>query len=238
MKGPLFSFYGAKWRTVPKYPVPGRSIVEPFAGSACYSSRYPDREVLLVERDPLLAALWRYLVRVSPEEIRQLPDLDRDSRADELQVCEEARWLIGFWMNTGGATPCHQFSAWFRKMSPRFSKKTLPEWWAARRERIAQDVAEIKHWRIFEGEWHEAPLLSDATYFVDPPYQRAGNRYRFAEVDYPKLAHYCQALHTSGNQVIVCENMGADWLPFRHLADVRASNKKSGARYSAEVVWP
>ena len=35
-------------------------------------------------------------------------------------------------------------------------------------------------------------------------------------------------------QVIVCENEGADWLPFSPLADVKATRPNSR---SIEVVW-
>jgi hypothetical protein len=48
---PFFSYFGAKWRLAPKYPPPlHRTIVELFAGSACYATSYADREVILVEK--------------------------------------------------------------------------------------------------------------------------------------------------------------------------------------------
>ncbi len=57
---PFFSYFGAKWRLAPRYPAPAhRTIVEPFAGSAGYACRYPDHRVILVERDPVIAALLR-----------------------------------------------------------------------------------------------------------------------------------------------------------------------------------
>lgn len=81
-----------------RYPAPKHPlIIEPFAGAAGYATRYPDRLVLLVERDPVVAALWRYLIRVPSREIMALPDVVEDTR--ELPVAEEARSLIGFWLN-------------------------------------------------------------------------------------------------------------------------------------------
>ena len=50
---PFFGFYGGKWRDAPKhYPFPEHdTIVEPFAGSAGYSVRYSDRNVILGEKE-------------------------------------------------------------------------------------------------------------------------------------------------------------------------------------------
>ena len=70
---PFFCYYGGKWRAAPKYPAPEHdTIVEPFAGAAGYATRYPDRKVVLVERDPVIAGLWRYLTKVSPAEIERM----------------------------------------------------------------------------------------------------------------------------------------------------------------------
>jgi len=55
----FFYFYGGKWLAAPRYPAPRYdTIIEPFAGSAGYSLRYPDKRVVLVERDPKIAATW------------------------------------------------------------------------------------------------------------------------------------------------------------------------------------
>lgn len=235
MKGPLFSFYGAKWRAAPLYDKPRSRIVELFAGSACYSCRYPDRQVLLVERDPLIAALWRWLIAASPAEVRALPDLEADVCADDLQVCEEARALIGFTMCSGANAPRKTFTARHRNpIAPRFDARN---WWARQREQTAQGVAEIKHWKIFEGDWFDAPPVTDATWFVDPPYQKAGKYYKHSAVDFALLASECSALKAMGEHLIVCEAEGADWLPFVPLAKVKASSR-AGGRYSHEVVWP
>src|SRR5689334_4647899 len=63
---PFFGYYGGKWRdAVRHYPQPEyETIVEPFAGSAGFSLRYFDRKVVLCELDPVLAAVWRYLIHV------------------------------------------------------------------------------------------------------------------------------------------------------------------------------
>ena len=47
---PFWAYYGGKWRAAPRYPRPMHdTIIEPFAGAAGYSLRYPDRNVVLVE---------------------------------------------------------------------------------------------------------------------------------------------------------------------------------------------
>ena len=72
---PFFGFYGGKWRDAPKhYPAPLHdSIVEPFAGSAGYSVRYPTRNVILGERDPVIYGVWDYLIHVPAREIIPAP---------------------------------------------------------------------------------------------------------------------------------------------------------------------
>ena len=61
---PFWCYFGGKWRAAPHYPAPIHStIVEPFAGAAGYSTRYPDRQVVLIDKDPVIVGLWRYLTR-------------------------------------------------------------------------------------------------------------------------------------------------------------------------------
>jgi hypothetical protein len=95
-----FSFFGSKYRVALNYPKPIHpTIIERFAGSAGYSLRYPECQVRLHDADPVICGLWDYLIHVSPEEIRRLPLVF--SHIDELDLCQEAKWLIGFWLNKG-----------------------------------------------------------------------------------------------------------------------------------------
>ena len=62
---------GGKWRSAPRYPQPRyQTIIEPFAGSAGYSLRYVDRDVILIDKDEIIAGTWHYLVNVREDEIR------------------------------------------------------------------------------------------------------------------------------------------------------------------------
>ena len=227
---PFFSFYGGKWRVTPKhYPKPTYDlIVEPFARSAGFSLRYADRRVVLCEIDPVVAAVWRYLIGVSPQEIRSIPDVPLDGSVDDLPVPQEARWLVGFWVNRGVSSPRKKPSKWMREgLRP-------GSFWGDRvRSSIASQVDSIRHWRLVECDYRDCPVTGQATWFVDPPYQDAGKHYRFGSegIDYRALGSWCQS---RAGQVIVCENDGAQWLPFKPLANIKTARR---GRRSFESVW-
>ena len=216
---PFFSFYGGKWRDTPKhFPSPEfETIVEPFAGSAGYSVRYPDHDVVLCDIDPIIASVWQYLIEVKPDEILSLPGLQPGQTVDDLAVPQEARWLIGFWLNKGAERPRKSPSQWMRE-------DNQPEcYWGNRvRTTIASQVESIRHWRIYNCSYEDCPVTEVATWFVDPPYQHAGRHYRFGSklIDYASLGRWCKELP---GQVVVCEQQGATWLPFRTLGDVKTS---------------
>jgi hypothetical protein len=238
---PFFTFYGGKWRAAPFYDPPAcAEIVEPFAGSAGYALRYSDRKVTLVERDPLIAATWRYLLNADPQDILGLPDIRMDQSVDDLDICPEARLLIGWWLNGGSSQPKKRPGAWMRSAA----ENGGPGWttgggqlsWGQRvRERIAGQLWAIRHWTLIEGDYREAGGRH-ATWFVDPPYQGAGRHYRFGSdsIDYAALSDWCVALR---GQVIVCENVGATWLPFEPWRTIKASSAKHGGKISHEAIW-
>lgn len=214
----------------PKYPPPLHSvIVEPFAGAAGYSTRYADRRVVLVERDPVVAALWRYLISVPSSEILRLPIEVEDARL--LAVPTEARSLIGFWLNVGTPSPRNKPSAWMRA-----GTHAASFWGPEIRQRIASQVGKIRHWHVIEGGYEEAPPCR-ATWFVDPPYANAaGEHYRCSAkaIDFAALGEWCRS---RPGQTIVCENEGANWLPFKHLAAFSGARGKNRTNKRGEVVW-
>jgi hypothetical protein len=98
---PFFSYYGGKWKLAERLgPPQSDHVIEPFAGSAGYSTFWEPKKVTLIERDPVVCGVWEYLQRTSPAELRRLPS--NISHVDELPpwVCHEARSLIGFWFNS------------------------------------------------------------------------------------------------------------------------------------------
>lgn len=226
---PFWRYYGGKWRAAPRYPRPTRShIVEPFAGSAGYALRYPDLDVTLVDVYPVVAGIWRLLISASADEIRRIPCVDD---VDDLPswVPQEARWLVGFHMNDATVSPRKRLSV--GKIRHREAGRKLEGWSEASRERVASQVGRIRHWRILERSYESIPDY-DATWFVDPPYNnKAGSHYVHSSVDYPRLAEWCRARR---GQVIVCENDGAAWLPFREFATFQPGINGRGSR---EVIW-
>ena len=211
------------------YPKPEHStIVEPFAGGAGYALRYPDRNVILVERDPVVYGVWDYLIHTSPEEIRALPDVGKDETLDDLHVCQEARWLIGFWLGNSSRPS--------NKMTSRalygIERGWANFWCPKLRERIASQTSRIRHWKVFNHSYADIQVSRAATWFVDPPYQVKGVTYAFGskKINFEHLAGWCR---DRKGQVIVCENVGAEWLPFRHLADTHNTQNK----FSAEAIW-
>lgn len=226
---PFFTFFGGKWRAAPRYPRPAwGTIIEPFAGSAGYALRYPSRQVVLVERDPVIAETWRYLLTATSTEIRNLPL--NVSNTDDLVLPEGARHLIGFWLNKGTTGPCRMPSAWMRS-----GIRPNSQWGEAIRERIASQVDQIRHWQLVEGDYTKAPNIP-ATWFIDPPYVGAGRSYRFGsrQLDYSDLAKWCRS---RAGQVMVCENTGADWLPFRPFMAIKSTSGRQRTGVSDEALW-
>lgn len=225
---PFFSYFGSKYRIAPKYPDPRhRLIVEPFAGAAGYAATHPHHDVLLIDADERIAGAWSYLIGATPDEVRRLPLWDGWESVDDLtSIPQEARWLIGYWLNKG-ATGTKKPSAWMR------SGKYPDQFWGeAIRERIASQVDAIKHWRVIHGDYTQAPDVA-ATWFIDPPYEVAGT-YRQRPDDFAALGRWCQERE---GQVMVCENVGADWLPFRPFIDAKATSGGARAGVSREAIW-
>lgn len=234
---PFFSFYGGKWRAAPMYAAPRYStIIEPFAGSAGYAVRHATAKVVLVEIDPAVAATWRFLISATEREILRLPDLETGQTVEDLPVSQEAKVLIGWWLNGGSAQPKKSPGPWMRNTEKGKWVTSGQLYWGTRvRERIAGQLKHIRHWNLIQGTYEAAPD-DEATWFIDPPYQVAGKHYRHGSkgIDYRKLGEWCMARK---GQVIVCENDGATWLPFSSWRSVQASTTKNGAKRSLECIW-
>lgn len=223
---PFFSYFGSKWRITPKYPRPTRgTIVEPFAGSAGYSLRYFNRQVHLNDLDPVIHGVWNYLINVSEAEFMKLPAFVPDVR--DLQVPEEARWLIGFNVNHGCTHPSNLLTRWAKD-------KPSSYWGKEVRYRIACQLRDIRHWKVTNKDYRELDL-GEATWFVDPPYFDSGKFYKHKDIDYPHLGAWCRERQ---GQVIVCEQKGADWLPFTpYLTIDSMKDSRSDKAKAVEVMW-
>ena len=216
---PFFSFYGAKYRLAPLYPPPKYDyVVEPFAGSAQYATMYFDHNVRLYEKDPIIFGVWDFLIKASPNDIRLLPDVVES--VDQLTCCQEAKSLIGFWLNHASASPKKTMSKWGRD-----PKKAKDFWGKNKIEMLLGQVEKIKHWQVFNKGYEQADI-GVATYFIDPPYQDKGKFYRYGcgGINFPALGSWVMGL---SGQAIVCENMGADWLPFTPLKSIHGARKRN-----------
>ena len=206
-----FSYYGTKKRIASKYPEPNQGvIIEPFAGAAAYACTYPDRDIRLYDPYDKIADVWRYLIGASSSEILALPDIQTGQKVTDFDLNPGAKALIGFCINPGSS--CPKITA---------SKRSK---WPAYKKRIADFVPKIKHWKFFQEAYIDIPNES-ATWFIDPPYQKAGKYYYgHSKIDFSILGQWCRSRK---GQVIVCENEGADWLPFRFLTEQQGSMQKN-----------
>jgi len=228
---PFFSYLGSKWQMAKFYGAPEHeTVIEPFAGSAAYSVRWEAPWAKLIDKNPRIVGIWEYLINVKEEEINDLP-LMFDS-VDDLAIPQEAKWLIGFWINKGNTEPCKTKGAWARQYE---NSSDCKVWGSAVRQRISSQLHKIRNWEIYEGEYDQLRDDDRATWFIDPPYQVKGRNYTFNKIDYEALGAFCRELD---GQVIVCENEGATWLPFRHAKDQRGTFGKNRTGLSVEVVWP
>ena len=241
MLRPFWRYYGGKWRDAPSYPPPRHgTIVEPFAGAAGYSCRYPDRDVILVDASPVIAGIWEWLISATRDDVLSIGDIPEGGTVHDLDAPQAAKWLAGFWMQEGAAEPGATPGPWASRGGSR-------SWSLPIRQRIAAQVDAIRHWRILCGPYTVAPDEM-ATWFVDPPYSTdAGARYPVQgalrnkrrgpalQESFADLGAWCRSRR---GQVIVCEQVGADWLPFRpHGVRHVALGSHKPKRTSHEAIW-
>lgn len=218
----MFSYYGSKSKLVKYYPKPLYStIIEPFAGSAHYSLRYADHNVILNEKYSVLCDLWQWLIQQQPKE-SILKNLDfyvgQDIR--KLNLKQEHKNLIGFLINRGSVAPRNIVQKWSCQV------KFKPKWASTvsyTLKNIARRLESIKHWKISEGDYKEIPNQK-ATWFIDPPYMRGGDLYKVNDVDYSELASWCKSRK---GQVLVCGNSCDTWLPFKPLKPIMGQKHKT-----------
>jgi site-specific DNA-adenine methylase len=221
----MFSYYGAKTNLVGLYPPPKYGkIIEPFAGSARYALKFWDREVLLVDKYPVVIQIWHWLQSCSEKDILSLPrNIDNKTKFDTMKFdCDEQRLFFSFVSGCGDAKPRTQATA----------RKTIdrPNHINYNLQRVAKNLFKIKDWKIELGSY-ELVKNESATWFIDPPYQVGGETYAMnnKKINFQSLAEWCRSRK---GQVIVCENTKADWMDFKPMADQRGS-----LRTTTEAIW-
>ena len=215
---PFFSYYGSKYTIIEKYPKPEtETIIEPFAGSAQYATRYPHKKVILCDLDDNIFQVWNYLINVSEREIMSI-DLNFD-HIDESSLTQEQKILCGFWISQAAATP--------RKTKTDRAKKNSILW----THRVASQLKHIRHWKIHHMSYDQIPDHV-GTWFIDPPYTEKGHFYRKSSknIDYDNLREWSLQRR---DYHIVCENTEADWMDFSPLCALKNSKNKQ----TTEVIY-
>lgn len=200
----MWSYYGSKTKLVDLYPPPKTDkIIEPFCGSAKYSLKYWNKQVLLMDKYSVVVELWKWLQKQSRNEILDLPNMEKGDDLRLLDLPKEAKYLIGFCINRGSISP--------KNIASGFNN------WNEDKIRIADNVFKIKHWEIVQGSYEDLPN-ENATWFIDPPYEFGGEHYKesTANINFGKLGDWCKCRN---GQVIVCENTKAQWLDFKPMKD-------------------
>lgn len=211
----MFSYYGSKSNVIDSYPTPQHErIIEPFAGSARYALKYYTRDVLLVDCRSVVIDTWHYLQSAKPSDILGLPRPDYKQSLDGFNLSAGERYLLGWMCGRGAAYPRHKTQKWSRL------NRDL--------KLIAEQLYKIKHWDIKLGN-HQDIKNTNATWFVDPPYQFGGDSYGTGKINYGALGNWIKSRQ---GQVIACENTKADWLPFWPLRKNRGSRNTT-----TEAIW-
>ena len=230
---PMWNYFGSKWNLAPFYGPPRTDLViEPFAGSACYSLYWNCRNVLLADISPEVCAIWDYLINCSDNDIRELPDTIID--AEHLHsIPKPAQLLIRRWIwclpvisdNHVTMSRYHD-----HKYNP---SKQLTIWSPKSKARIIGQKPLIADWKVWNKPYWELANF-EAHWLVDPPYNnKAGKSYEYNcdGINYTDLGNWCQ---TRNGTIDVCEKEGADWLPFREL---KSSHVSYAGHKRVEVVY-
>lgn len=221
----FFSYYGAKMRASVRYPAPSCDvIVEPFAGSAGYSTRHHAKKVLLRDTYKPVVDLWRFLISATYDDVMSLPIIEPGESLSGRGLDDGSMALIGFWCHRASSTPRDKLSSWSTKWRTRF-------WSPEVRQKIASQVHLISHWECELGSWEHSPDIR-ATWFVDPPYVTGGHYYAHGsrDIDYATLGDWCRSRR---GQTIACEQGSASWLPFEHAYVHKGIRREE----RSELVW-
>jgi len=220
----MWSYYGAKTNIIDIYPPPKYDrIIEPFAGTATYALKYYDRDILLVDKYEIIIKIWQWLQKCSKHDILSLPQFKAGENINNFKYdCEEQRNLVGFLIGFGFRGP-RQTSTPRLRNRPNAMNYTI--------NKIANQLHKIKHWEI-RADTYENIENETATYFIDPPYQFGGEHYVCSnkKINYNQLGEWVK---TRNGQVIVCENIKANWLEFKPMVTQNIlSGKYKEAIYS------
>ena len=234
ISGPLFKWFGSKWLSSKLLPKPKyESIIEPFGGSASYSLRYNHHDVSLYESDEHIYELWKWLITEATEAlIRAIPiGIPEGTDVRGLGLEKGQALLLKNWQRTNNIGNCWTISPWGNKPG---------QWTANTRARISEEFAVTKHWKLSGRNGLVAFNNSEATWFIDPPYQY-NYRYKSPKLDYVYLGEKVKKLR---GQIVACEAICPktgtipDYLPFQYFGERITSRRKStNNHHSKELIY-
>jgi hypothetical protein len=235
IKRPLLKAFGSKWQLAPYYPAPRYGIIaEPFARSGSYALRHvaPGGTIILNDIDSTVMLVWDWLLHPStPREILRLP-VATLQEGEDLRFVDGVSPIAAYWIamwQRVGRNDCLTVSSWNNK----------PGMW---QESVKRETINTLEWlelarvnvKLSCKEYYELDDI-EATWFIDPPYQHQPRSvYPCGGVDYDMLSEWCQLLR---GQVIVCEQQGADWLPFEPFRTLNAGCAHHPKKTMTEVIW-
>jgi site-specific DNA-adenine methylase len=215
----MWNYYGSKSKLVDYYPrAVFNKIIEPFAGSARYSLKYFDRDIIVVDKYEAVINLWKWLQQCSKDDILKLPQLKKGDKISDFNLTEEEKTFLGFMAGVACLAPRNTVSNFAAIQFSRGNKL----------KKVANNLFKIKHWKFIHGCYTEINN-QEATWFIDPPYQVGGQAYKYNTIDYKHLSEW--AKERSG-QVIVCENTKACWLDFVPLKNLHGAMSDT-----TEAIW-
>ena len=214
----MFNYYGSKSKIVDYYPPPKHNkIIEPFAGSARYSLKYFENDILIVDKFKTITDIWNFLKSASENDILSLPRFKQGDNLNDFGLSEIEITFLQY-ITQHGTVGGYKVSEW----GARDLQRTI--------KNIAKSLYKIRHWQIKNCDYTELKNET-ATWFIDPPYQFGGHKYKCSNkfIDFNSLSEWCK---TRNGQSIVCENTKADWLPFKPMVDL------SGIMFkTTEAIW-
>ena len=105
---------------------------------------------------------------------------------------------------------------------------------------MKENLYKVKHWKVLNKDYKDFDNL-EATWFIDPPYKGEpglGYYHSSKDIDYSELASW--ALTRKG-EIIFCEGINGDYLPFKSLKDLKGVAGKTSPEkifYKKNTILP
>lgn len=236
-----FGYFGAKHGLARFYPPPEfDTVVEPFAGAAGYSCYWASqgkvKHAILVDRNEHVVALWHRLQKMTEKQLMRIECPPKGDRTTEPLIA---------------AASGKQGMAVLAGKSRQVTDRMLHSW-PRLQARIARALPYIRTWDVQLEDYMSCKNVA-ATWFVDPPYiQRlgsgnfitaGGHSYTTGGTggfdsafngSYIDLARWSRSRR---GQVIVCEQLPADWLPFGAFRNQRNGVGAGTQSTRTEAIW-